>query len=106
MLAYRCGYRVLYEAYHCGQVLLSSMVCTVLLGHYQRGMSEEKLLKEVKWLSDKVVEHGGQVKQYKARDVEIVINTVFEGRKDSTGALKELMDNFVSKKDSENHNGL
>lgn len=108
MLAYRCGYRVLYEAYKCGEVLLSSMVCTVLLGHYQRGMSEEKLLKEVKWLSEKVVQHGGHVKQFKARDVEIVINTVFEGRKDSAGVLKELLlSAFVSsKKDTDNNNGL
>lgn len=106
MLAYRCGYRVLYEAYKCGQVLLSSMVCTVLLGHYQRGMSEEKLLREVKWLSEKVVEHGGQVKQYKARDVEIVINTVFEGRKDSPGFLNELVLNAFSSKDCDNNNGL
>lgn len=72
------GYRTLYEINYSNTVLTTTLVGTILLTQYGRGIQLDELIKKAKWLRREVLARGGRVKQESEEEVSASLNSVVE----------------------------
>eukprot|EP01102_Stenamoeba_stenopodia_P020717 TRINITY_DN8189_c0_g1_i1.p1 TRINITY_DN8189_c0_g1~~TRINITY_DN8189_c0_g1_i1.p1 ORF type:complete len:750 (-),score=120.10 TRINITY_DN8189_c0_g1_i1:85-2334(-) len=96
-LAYSVGYRVLYECNRVSVVLPAALVGTILLTHYQRGISRETLLSEVVWLRKEIISRGGKVADLTADSINLVVELVLGSIIGQNHLVKRHKDRFLAK---------
>lgn len=76
------GYRTLYLINYSSTILPATMVGTILLTQYGRGIKYEELINSFKWLRQEVLARGGRVRQQTDEEVSStlisVVNNVLE----------------------------
>ncbi|KNC80386.1 hypothetical protein SARC_07253 [Sphaeroforma arctica JP610] len=78
-LAFRLGYRVLYECNDVSVVLPASLLATVLLSQHQRGIYRDELISKVYWLQSEIHKRGGRVIPLTTDTIDMTVTLVLGG---------------------------
>lgn len=91
------GYRILWGTNNVAKILPTSLVGTLLLTQYERGIAKDELVRRVHWLQREVVSRGSEVVAQEgltlSDSIKIVVDRVLveKTRGDSGGGHEELV---------------
>eukprot|EP00005_Dracoamoeba_jomungandri_P002059 CAMPEP_0174252598 /NCGR_PEP_ID=MMETSP0439-20130205/2000_1 /TAXON_ID=0 /ORGANISM="Stereomyxa ramosa, Strain Chinc5" /LENGTH=862 /DNA_ID=CAMNT_0015333157 /DNA_START=1619 /DNA_END=4204 /DNA_ORIENTATION=- len=94
-IAYYAGFKALCECNRVSVVEPAAVVATVMLTHYQRGITKSNLLKESNWICAQISERGGTVVPIDNDILDAVVEYVLEGIMDNNKLVKKHNDMFM-----------